>query len=200
MKVFGININLPDLKFADPKEAKFIAMTGGIVLVALLIGVVPNIYQLFHVTSKITQMKSKSRIAEEKIKNLPQLRNKLKAYVSQIDELEEQFFDVDQVAELIGMISELAKESGVIILSSKQFEYKGNDVVAKNPFYKPILLKLELEGRYHNFGKFVNLLERHSKLILLSEMSIEQSEKKKDALAIELSILTFLKVGREVSS
>ena len=199
MKVFGINLNLPDIKQADPKEMKFLAVTGSIIVIILLVGIIPNVYELFQVSSKMSQMKSKSRIAEEKIKNLPQLRNNRKAYVSQIVDLEKQFFDVDQVAELIGMISELAKESGIAIISSKQYEYKGSDAITKNPFYRPILLKLELEGRYHNFGKFVNLLERNPKLILISEMSIEPAEKKKDKLAIGVSILTFLKIGEGVS-
>ena len=199
MKVLGINLSLPDLKQLDPKEMKFLVVTGSIMTIILLIGIIPNVYELFHVSSKMAQMKSKSRIAEEKIKNLPQLRNNRKAYVAQIVNLEKQFFDVDQVAELIGMISEIAKESGIAIISSKQYEYKGSNAITENPFYRPILLKLELEGRYHNFGKFVNLLERNSKLILISEMNIEPSEKKKDKLAIEVSILTFLKIGEGVA-
>lgn len=199
MKVFGINLNLPDLVQMDPKEKKFLMVTGSIMLIILLVGIIPNVYELFHITSKIAHMNPKSRIAEEKIKNLPQLRNNRKAYVAQITDLEKQFFDVDQVAELIGMISEMAKDSGITIISSKQYEYKGSDAITKNPFYRPILLKLELEGRYHNFGKFVNMLERNPKLILVSEMNIEPSEKKKDKLAISVSILTFLKIGEGVA-
>lgn len=199
MKVFGINLKLPEIKFADPKEGRFVLITGGIILLTLLIGILPNIYGLVHVSSKMSQMKAKARVAEEKIKNLPRLRSNRKNYTNQISGLEKQFFDLDQISELIGTISEMAKESGVVILSSKQYEYKSKDEVSKNRFYRPILFRLKLEGAYHNFGKFVNLLENDPKFIRVTEMNVEVNEEKKSQLAIELSILTFIKVEHGVS-
>ncbi|GEM_PF-3159006 len=199
MKVFGIDLKLPDIKFVDPKEAKFVMITSVIVLIAFLFGVVPNTFQLFQISSKMSQMKAKSRTAEEKIKNLPRLRTHRKNYVEQISNLEKQFFDENQVSELISIVSEIAKETGIRILSSKQYDFKGEDLVSKNPYYKPVLFRLELEGKYHNFGKFVNSLENSKKLIRVSDMTMEKDEEKKDKLKIELSILVFQKVGQGVA-
>lgn len=199
MKLFGINLSLPNLKFMDPREARFVIIAGLVIAATMLAGIIPNTYQLIQVSSKMSQMKSKARTAQEKIKNLPHLRESRKNYIEKITTLENQFFDADQISEMIGIISELAKEAGITIKSSKQYEYKGKDDISKNPFYRPILFRLELEGGYHNFGKFANLLERHSKFIRISEMNAEQSEEKKGKLAMELSVLTFLKVGPGVS-
>lgn len=200
MKLFGINLKIPEIKFADPKEAKFMMIATGVIAITLLLGIIPNVFQLVQVSSKMSHMKATSRMAQEKIKNLPQLRKNRKAYIDQISNLEKQFYDEDQVSELIGSVSEIAKETGITINSSKQYEYKGNDAITKNPFYRPILIKLELEGKYHNFGEFVNRLERNSKMIRIYEINIQRGEEtKKDKLEIELSVLTFLKIGQGVS-
>lgn len=194
MKVFGLNLNLPDLKvLKNREEARFFLIGCAVVLITFLLGVIPSGTGWFQTLSELGRIKSQTRAAVEKIRNLPQLHKTRENYLIQISEYEKKLFDEDEISGLIGVISEMAKESELTIRSSKQRDYKGDDLIKKNPFYRPFLLELKLAGGYHNLGQFVNRLERYKKLILVDEMNVLPSEEKDKALDIVLTILTYQK-------
>lgn len=219
MKVFGINLDLSKQKLSEIKYFKFLLSVGCVIFLIVLIGIIPNLAQLASVSGELNSLKSRSSTAYQKIRNLPQLRANEKKYLSDLEQIEKRFFAQDQAADLAGILSEIAKNSGVAILVSKQREFKLNETISKNPFYRPLLFKLQMEGNYHDFGKFVNQLERHDKWIQVQGINMMRSEERikdeevsetkgespedqkstsyvrpsKNPLFIEANILTFIK-------
>ncbi|MBI4398492.1 MAG: hypothetical protein HY586_05150 [Candidatus Omnitrophica bacterium] len=207
MKIFGIDLEkLPRIKFSDPREARFVQITGGFITICFLLGIFPIAYQMFQTASKIASIKHQSRTAGEKIRSLPLLKIKQKSYLDQAADLEKQCYDREHISELISTVSEMAKEAGVVILSSKQFDYKPEqppaagenkiaDLLLANSYYRPVFFRFILEAPYHHLGKFINQMETHEKLMRVFAMTVERDTEKASAakLKIELDLMALEK-------
>ena len=178
---------------ANIKNNKASIVFASIMIGVLVVGVIPSSYYLIRLNSEISTIKNQTETALKKIRNLPRLKDKKEEYSEAISRMDSYLYDGVSSPNLMGVVSELASESGLNILSSKPKEYDGEEAMMNNGYYKPSVIYIELKGKYHDLGRFINLLENYEKLFFISDMDIQPFNKDEENLNIKLSILTFLK-------
>lgn len=194
MKLGKGDLKKKSFKIPDLKRNKSSFIGAACVLFIFAAGILPSSIQFVTLKSQSDNVKKQILQSQEKIRNLPRLVQKKEEYTKNIRKLEKQFFDAVFLPNLIGLISEVASQADVRILSSKPMEFEGDEMLEENKFYKPFIINLELESGFHELGKFINILETNEKWFRISELSVtKKNDVKEHKLIINMSILTFLK-------
>ena len=133
------------------------------------------------------------RQAKTKIARIPEMKNQKKLYGARIDRVREQFFEAEEVDQLIQIISATAGETGVQITASRPASRELDLGAPFAQMYLAVSYELTIEGSYHHIGTFINRLERYPKNFAIHELRITSGEKMPVVPQCTLILTAFLK-------
>lgn len=182
-------MELPELKLTDfvvnPKVKNKVLNTV-IILAALIIAF--NIYQ--------AQLKNTTSLQERKDTELK--KNKLLGDISQLEKWVNsyrQFLGKKDMSFMINNITNLAKDSGVNVVSFKPLEGRNFPLYVKYP------LELILEAAdYHSIGEFISKLESHPDIYIMEAVDVLRQKVKPDERATAKGKAAKLKVTLRLST
>lgn len=135
--------------------------------------------------------------ARSKISQAVHLHNNRQVLMEKIRLAESKFFNVDELPQLLGLISDLAAQHNLQMKASRPLESKmavasekkqspsptasakgGVSPKSSEPptFYEPHEFEVELMGGYHSMGSFLSALKRRDKLIRIRKLTISPGE------------------------
>ena len=164
------------LKKLWQKDKKFLIQYG-ITVISLVVVITFIFFPLFF---KIHMMKSQAknlsleiRTSKSKIARIPELKEKTRLYSKQIENMQKRFLQIRDLDQLIGDISKLSAQNGVVLTGSRPVTDKQQAL--PEPYGKKYLAasyELVFEGGYHQLGKFLSDFEQLDRLLLVRDLSI----------------------------
>ena len=164
------------------KDKKIVIQQGIIIISASIL----IFFVLIPLSAKMFVLKNQNRelvrhiaTAQTKIKRIPEYKQQLELYGKEIGLVEKRFFQLHDLDLLLGELSKLAANDGVVIMASKPLNDKATvlpDMYQKK--YLPVSYEFTMSGDYHEFGKFINDIEQYEKLMLIRELTIQQNSAK----------------------
>lgn len=179
---FHFQGTLESIKALWQKDKKSVIQQGIMilgVLVLLFVVLIPLSARNHFLKVKIREATREIATAEIKIKRAPEFKHQLELYGKQMEAIENRFFQIRDLDQLLGDLSKLAANDNVVITGSKPLSDQAKAL--PEPYQKkyfPVSYELILAGGYHDFGKFINDVEQFEKLILIREISIQQNAAK----------------------
>lgn len=146
-------------------------------------------------SAQVSELKRRIETANAKIARIPEMTKQKEEQTSKLQKVRNQFFEAKEIDKLIEIISTAAADTGVRISATRP-TYK--TVEMPPPFdqiYLSVSYELIVEGPYHNFGSFINALERYPKHFVVSNLEIQNSDKTPDIHKYTLNLTAFLKKG-----
>jgi type IV pilus assembly protein PilO len=146
-----------------------------------LSGLRANELELQRKLSEVRSVAANLAAFEEEIANLELKLSKVLRQLPNEKELEVLLTD----------ISNLGKKSGIEIKSFKRLEEIPHD------FYAEVPISIEIEGGYHNVGRFFDLMSDLPRIVNMGSMSVRVSRESMDSTAVRVSgtLTTFRFVG-----
>lgn len=122
---------------------------------------------------------------------LPKLKEQLTEIESNLSELQRQLPSQTEVAGLIQDVSQQAVASGLKSELFKPDKEKSEQVYVEYP------IKLELSGKYHDFGKFVSGVAAMPRIVTQHEVAIKASKQGGEETRLSLSMVAKIYRYRE---
>lgn len=175
------------------KDKRFLVRLGinaVIFLVLVFVLILPTFKSRGGLKAKLDGLKSQIQIARTNIANLPKLQEEEQGYRKDIATVQNTIWSESEAANLISILSELARESKVVITGSEPEDYPEDFPEGFQNFYGAKVIHLECEADYHAFGTFMSKVESYERLIKVIRFvvtSFEGMEKER----IELSLAVF---------
>jgi type IV pilus assembly protein PilO len=146
-----------------------------------LAGLRANELELQRKLSEVRSVAANLAAFEEEISNLEVKLSKVLRQLPNEKELEVLLTD----------ISNLAKKSGVEIKAFKRLEEIPHD------FYAEVPISIELEGEYHNLGRFFDLMSDLPRIVNMGSMTVKVSKESMDETRLKVTgtLTTFRFVG-----
>ena len=144
-------------------------------------------------SAQVKELEQRIQSSNAKIVRIPEMQKQKQKYTAELNKVREHFFEAKEIDKLIEIISTAAAEAGVRISATRP-TYKTTEM--PSPFdqlYLSVSYELIIEGPYHNFGSFINQLERYPKHFVVSGLEIKPSDKAQDSLQHMLHLTAFLK-------
>ena len=161
------------------KDKKFVIQQAIIILsliVLVFVVFIPLFSKIHTLNEKTRELDRQIATAKTKIKKIPESKQQMELYGKEIESVEKRFFQIRDLDQLLGNLSKLAANDGVVIVGSKPINDKQQALPDQyNKKYFPVSYELTLIGDYHDFGKFINDVEQSEKLVLVHELAIQQS-------------------------
>lgn len=161
------------------KDKKVLIQHGilfGSLVVIIFFVFFPLFFKIGDMRNQIKISQSEIELSRIKIKRMPELKSQLVAYSKQIENVQKRFLQIHDLDQLIGDISKIAAESGIVLTGSRPITDKQQTF--PEPYGKKYLAapyELIFEGNYHQFGKFLSELEQSSRLLLVRDLNIKTS-------------------------
>jgi Tfp pilus assembly protein PilO len=146
-----------DLNKLTKNRALLLNLILGIIVVLIL----RSFY--FSYKDKMAQMKQETQICKQKVS----LLNEIKPLAAEVDGYFEKFSGKEKDT-LVSMVTNFAREAGVKINSFTPRESREEEFSVIYP------LVLNMEGSYHNLGKFISLLESAPEVIRIEQITVKK--------------------------
>jgi Tfp pilus assembly protein PilO len=178
------------------KDKKFIiqqAIILGFLAFLILFIFIPLFVKIHDMRNDVKDLELNIRTAESKIKRMPVLTQQKQELETKNGAIRERFFQIRDLDQLLGKLSNLAAENNVRITSSRPIDEL---IKFAAPFDKRYLVasyEFTLEGGYHNFGKLINEIERLPYWTVIRELTIQPlAGGKTDALQCKFRLTVFV--------
>lgn len=141
---------------------------------------------------RIGNLRDQIKTAQQKLERTKRKADAYDAVKKEYDEARAQFEIVaralpekEEIPSLLTGISQAGKASGLNFLL---FQPQGE---TKKEFYGELLVKMELEGGYHDLGVFFDRLARLSRIVNVKDFSIQESGNSPARLKIACTAVTY---------
>ena len=199
MPKFKLNqqISLEALKKMFPSTDRKMLIQNAMIAAAFAIFIflffVPILMQNKKMMDQVNNFKWRINQANLKIARIPQLTKEKEIFGARTKQIRDQFFDVKDADQLIGIISTIAADSGVKISASRPVEKPAELPPPFSQMYMSRSYELIVVGGYHNVGSFINKLEHYSKNFSVHNIQIAGGEKNDTAHQCTLIVVAFIK-------
>jgi hypothetical protein len=207
--------NLGDLKFLltlDRKMIRDVAVIYGVAAILCIIFITPSCSRTDTAKSRLAQKKAELTRGRTTISESLRLQGSRDIYATEIQSAESRFFKDEEMARLMGIVSEMAKAHNLNMTASKPVQEAlkaAPSVLPLSPLVKPPLaggaspaaqttpefykeqkFEIELSGGYHSFGSFLSALRKHSKLMHVRKIRMLGSleGKREHEISLTLSV------------
>ena len=102
----------------------------------------------------------------ETVENLPKVRAEYEALQEEWRRLETLVPQREEVTDLIQQVSNAEKKAGIYIISIEPQASLPKELYTENPY------RLEMEGSYHSFARFVSTLSQLERIINVSQVHL----------------------------
>lgn len=142
--------------------------------------------------TKIRVLKGKMSTGETLLKKKPELQRRREEYLQFIEQIKKRVYGPGESSLLLGPISKLAEESLVTIAASQPKTADGKFPAPFDTRYEGTLYEFNVEGGYHELGRFVSLIESNTKLLRVQSFQVKPREEdpKRHGAALTLSAVS----------
>ena len=131
---------------------------------------------LYHLNPKVSMLSQELRTTQDTISKLQQYQVEVKKLSQKVRLLNSQIRTREQLPLVIDSIMRLAKKTGVRVEQIMPNSTAPESILKNNEGqYFSIPLVVEARAGYHNFGKFLNLLEREEAFLNIGDFTISAS-------------------------
>ncbi len=180
------------LNYVDNKTLRNSGILFGVIVVFLFIFLFPTIKNSGSLAERSKQLSDNFVRSKRKIQDYDKLKKELADTKGIIDSYNSSIAESDKKTVLIGEVSDLAKRANVKVLSIKPKPYTDLLPERFEDYFGAINYEFALECSYHDFGKFVNLIESFDYFLSINKFVIVGDKEKKNTLAIDLVITAYL--------
>lgn len=131
----------------------------------------PRAAELNEVEDRLAQVETQNRTAEGRTSNLDELRAELDRYEQQLSALRELVPERSEVAQLYETIATESQTAGLELVSVTPSEARRDT----GGYYKRQSWEMQVEGQYHDVGRFLTRVASLNRIVRPSVESIELS-------------------------
>jgi type IV pilus assembly protein PilO len=110
----------------------------------------------------------------ETVENLPKVRAEYEALQKEWQRLVTLVPQSEEVTELIQEVSQAEKEAGIYIISIEPQPSVPKELYTENPY------RLEIEGSYHSFARFLSVLSKLERIINVAQVHLSANPNARD--------------------
>ncbi|GEM_PF-1585942 len=211
---------LPGLDFLKSLDRKLLVNLGvryGAVLLFLTVAFIPSCGRFQYLKGQLKQKKSQLQNARLKLSAARKAQASRDNIVGEILVQEERFFTEEELAQMLSMVSELAKQNNLQMTASKPIKenekagaqlpppkapapppaagspQSGALLPPPRPPYSDQEFEVDLTGGYHALGKFLSDLRNNSKFIHVKRLSILGAAGPEAGHEIKLTLKVYLR-------
>lgn len=143
-------------------------------------------------SSKLQNLRSQIRAAQNQIQLEPALLQQGKKYAEEIDFTQKRLFSHNELQGILGILSNLAERSHIKLVGSQPEEQKQSKIpTAYENKYVSASYIISVEGGYHSLATFVSEMENYRKILRIEELTISPQEGKSGVHLGEMRISAF---------
>ncbi|NOZ23612.1 MAG: type 4a pilus biogenesis protein PilO [Planctomycetes bacterium] len=174
------------------EQQKLLAAAGvGIVVVGVLLYMIYDSQsQIQKARTEIITYRKKIVKAQQRIKEIPALREKRYALTNAVEEYVKILPDGREVEALLDTLSDLRKEAEVELISFRITREARRGKGGSRKFEKHTR-QAKLVGEFFNIAKFINLLERYKRFMSVESFSLKPKEGKMLDVDLKFSTYTY---------
>lgn len=131
----------------------------------------------------------------ETVENLPRVRAEYELLQEEWQRLVALVPQSEEVTELIQEVSEAEQEAGIYIISIEPQPSVPKELYTENPY------RLEMEGNYHSFARFLSALSKRERIINLSQVRLSSNPSamdENDAILIRCILTSYTALKRGI--
>lgn len=168
-----LNINLKD------EKKRFIVIGVGIACLLILDSLFiirPLIKKASHLTPQIRTLDAQIKDIQDQISMLDVKKKKFEVLTSEQTGYERRFPGDEEIPSLLQDLSKIAADSGVNIIAISPVKRQSRHHIKgiEELFYQ-IPINIRAQGGYHQFGQFINSLEKLDRFIELQHIEIKRN-------------------------
>ena len=152
---------------------------------------VPQVSGLFNTVAKVNKLKTELKNAEADIAKMGAMRIAIASYDEKIGRYGDLLPTETGIPTLLGSLSEMARSSGMKIVSIVPVEDKGNKT-QQGQAYQTIPIMMNTRAGYHELGKFFSTLEDSERFIKIADIRIKSTAASPKKHDVELLVLTYI--------
>ena len=126
----------------------------------------PNQEQIREKQVDLSRLTTTLLHVRETVENLPTVRAEYEALQEEWRRLETLVPQREEVTEFIQQVSEAERQAGIYIISIEPQVSLTKELYTENPY------RLEIEGSYHSFARFVSTLSKLPRIINVSQVNL----------------------------
>jgi len=191
MNFSSFNFNF--IKYIDKKTVRNSGILLISIIVFIMICIIPAVKSNGELRDKCAEMENNIIRSVRKIDDYPQLKKEKEDTENYVSTYLDRLLKEGDKTRLIGDVSDIAKKCNVKIVSMKPRPYLQELPEDFLKYLKPLSYELTLESGYHQFGTFLNEIERFEVVLKAEEFHIEPNEENEKIHLIRLILMTYAK-------
>lgn len=149
----------------------------------------PHITGCVSTVIKMNKLHSDLKHAEADIRNIGKYKSNLDAYREKVERYEKMLPAEQEVPNLLGSLSGMAKSSSVKIVGITPAVTKQ---AQKGQIYQEIPILISAKSGYHELGRFLDNLENSDRFMKVADIAIKSNPATPRKHDVELLILTYV--------
>jgi type IV pilus assembly protein PilO len=189
-------MNIMNLLTELRKDQKKMMILAAFVTIAALFAYfrllfMPQVSGLFSTVAKVNKLKTGLKNAEAEIGRMGEMRTSIASYDEKIVRYGDLLPTEEGIPTLLESLSEMARSSGMKIVSIEPVEDKENKAL-RGQAYQAIPINMNARAGYHELGKFFSTLEDSGRFIKIADIRIKTTAASPKKHDVELLVLTYI--------
>jgi type IV pilus assembly protein PilO len=151
----------------------------------------PQVSGLFSTVAKVNKLKAELKNAETDIAKIEAMKATISSYGEKIGRYGDLLPTETEIPNLLESLSEMARSSGMKIVSIVPVEEKENKV-RRGQAYQAIPIMMSVRAGYHELGKFFSTIEDSERFIKIADIRIKANAASPKKHDVELLVLTYI--------
>ena len=140
------------------------------------------------VRQQVTDLKAQIMTTQNLLHRQPQLLKDKEKYLATSHEVKSRLFESGGGALLLGVISKMAQESNVSIVSSSPKPFDGKFPPPFDGLYEASAYDFTVEGGYHDLAMFVSKIENYEKILRIQTYHVAPQDKSPEKHLADISL------------
>ena len=153
----------------------------------------PNQERIHEKQQELSRLSSALLHVRETVENLPKVKAELESLQEEWERLETLVPPREEVTDLIEQVSKAERKAGIYIISIEPQLPEARELYTANPY------RLQLEGSYHSFARFLGTLSTLPRIINVSEIKLSTNPNAvndDDAISIQCLLTSYTSLKR----
>jgi hypothetical protein len=176
------------VKKIDKKTWIKIGIGAGAAAVVIIFIVWPAWISRIGVRQQVRDLKGQITQTQSLLLRQPQLLKDKEKFLKFSQEVKGRMFEPGETSLLLGVVSKMAQESQVSIVSSAPKPFQGKFPPPFDTQYEASAYDFTVEGGYHQLGEFASKIENHPKVLRVQSFHITPQEKTADRHLASVSL------------
>lgn len=152
------------------------ALIYGGLCVLIFVILLPLIVRIGNLKDQKNKMVTTLGGAKSRVMRIGDLKQQMDSLQKELIAAKAGLLQIRELDQLLSELSKIAEKSKVHIVGSRPVDAKFELPAPFNQQYLIVSYELTAESGYHNFGRFVNDIENHSKWLKIRELTIQSAK------------------------